>query len=153
MRFDFWEKLVVGLLALALLYSYREDLLFGPIARRVVREQQRKAGHLQSARMRLAAEDAARFVDEHMASLQQSADRYALFKVSLAAVKINGLHCEFGVAGGTTLNHLSAQRPGWTWHGFDSFEGLPEDWLNGFARGTFATDGLPRMNRNVILHK
>ena len=38
-------------------------------------------------------------------------------------------------------------------HGFDSFEGLPEDWRTGFPKGTFRMDALPEVRPNVELHK
>lgn len=50
-----------------------------------------------------------------------------------------GLALEFGVADGATLRKIAAERPGETF-GFDSFDGLPEDWRRGFARGKFACD-------------
>lgn len=39
-------------------------------------------------------------------------------------------------------------------YGFDSFEGLPEEWVPSRPKGHFATDGnLPKVNDNVILLK
>ena len=39
-------------------------------------------------------------------------------------------------------------------YGFDSFEGLPEKWRNGFEKGTFNRNGnLPKVNNNVELIK
>lgn len=48
-----------------------------------------------------------------------------------------GLALEFGVATGKTLATIAAERPGQT-YGFDSFQGLPEDWRPGFEAGRFA---------------
>lgn len=48
-----------------------------------------------------------------------------------------GLALEFGVATGKTLRVIAAARPGQT-YGFDSFEGLPETWRDGFEAGRFA---------------
>jgi hypothetical protein len=48
-----------------------------------------------------------------------------------------GLALEFGVAKGKTLRTIAAARPGQT-YGFDSFEGLPETWRDGFEAGRFA---------------
>ena len=38
-------------------------------------------------------------------------------------------------------------------HGFDSFEGLPESWRDGFGKSVFAVNDLPPVRSNVILHK
>ena len=50
----------------------------------------------------------------------------------------DGLMLEFGVASGRTINYIASQtnRP---IYGFDSFEGLPENWRSGFEQGRFKT--------------
>jgi hypothetical protein len=50
-----------------------------------------------------------------------------------------GLALEFGVAQGGTLRVIAEQRPNQT-YGFDSFQGLPAKWRDGFDRGVFACD-------------
>jgi hypothetical protein len=60
--------------------------------------------------------------------------------------------CEFGVASGTTIRFI-ASRTGRTVHGFDSFEGLPEDWGHHLPAGTFKQANLPEVPENVKLHK
>lgn len=50
-----------------------------------------------------------------------------------------GLALEFGVATGSTLRRIATARPGQT-YGFDSFEGLPEKWRDGFDAGRFACE-------------
>jgi hypothetical protein len=66
----------------------------------------------------------------------------------------NGLVCEFGVAGGKTLRKIAAHWKGPV-HGFDSFEGLPEDWTGTAVRaGGFHRKGrIPSFPGNVTLHK
>lgn len=67
--------------------------------------------------------------------------------------KPNTLWLEFGVASGRTVNYIS----GFTKekvYGFDSFEGLPEKWRDGFEKGAFSRNGgLPEVNSNVQLIK
>lgn len=67
--------------------------------------------------------------------------------------KPNTLWLEFGVATGTTINYIS-QFTNDKVYGFDSFEGLPEKWRDGFEKGRFSTNGyLPHVNSNVELIK
>ena len=44
---------------------------------------------------------------------------------------------EFGVYTGTTLRAIAQARGDGGVHGFDSFQGLPENWRAGFTAGTF----------------
>ena len=68
-------------------------------------------------------------------------------------VKKDGLWLEFGVYSGRTINYISKQREAIV-HGFDSFEGLPEKWRDGFDKGRFNRRGrLPEVNDNVTLIK
>jgi hypothetical protein len=67
--------------------------------------------------------------------------------------KPNTLWLEFGVCTGKSINYISSFTKG-TVYGFDSFEGLPEDWRNGFPKGAFDMSGnLPVVNSNVELIK
>lgn len=63
----------------------------------------------------------------------------------------DGLILEFGVATSRTLSCLAETRSGIAF-GFDSFEGLPEDWRTGFPRGAFS-DKAPKVPDNVELVK
>ena len=50
---------------------------------------------------------------------------------------------EFGVYQGRTLKIIAKARKHNQVFGFDSFQGLPEDWRSNIAAGTFATGQLP----------
>lgn len=73
--------------------------------------------------------------------------------ISLAAV--DGLWAEFGVNEGGTIRFIARKRGDVVVHGFDSFEGLPEDWSgNAMAAGIFNRNGrLPKVPDNVRLHR
>lgn len=61
------------------------------------------------------------------------------------------LWLEFGVASGRTINYISKFTQDKV-YGFDSFEGLPEKWRDGFDKGCFNRNGkLPQVNSNVEL--
>ena len=71
---------------------------------------------------------------------------------------IDGYIMEFGVYKGTTINIISNQFPDEDIYGFDSFEGLPEDWdfsdnIKKWTKGFFKLDKLPIVNKNVKLIK
>ena len=59
------------------------------------------------------------------------------------APRSGGMALEFGVASGNTLRAIARARGGVEVYGFDSFDGLPEAWLNGMPAGAFARDDLP----------
>jgi len=72
---------------------------------------------------------------------------------------IEGEILEFGVYSGNTINFIS-EHFNQPIYGFDSFEGLPEDWnmsykekFNKHKKGYFAVDQLPKVNDNVVLVK
>ena len=66
---------------------------------------------------------------------------------------LNDLWLEFGVFRGSTINNMSNYTKD-TVYGFDSFEGLPEFWREGFDAGAFNLEGqLPSVNNNVELIK
>lgn len=54
------------------------------------------------------------------------------------------LYLEFGVWQGASMQKWSTllKHPESSLHGFDSFVGLPEDWISGFSKGHFTTGGL-----------
>lgn len=65
-----------------------------------------------------------------------------------------GLNLEFGVFNGRTINLCSEKHPERLFYGFDSFEGLPEDWRQDYSKGHFSLNGnLPQVNLNVSLIK
>ena len=67
--------------------------------------------------------------------------------------KENTLWLEFGVASGRSINYISKFTTDKV-YGFDSFEGLPEKWRDGFDKGAFNRDGVfPEVNDNVELIK
>lgn len=68
-----------------------------------------------------------------------------------------GLNVELGVYNGVTISCLATARPDLEFHGFDSFEGLPEDWDTGqknVKASAFDRKGeLPEVPDNVKLYK
>jgi hypothetical protein len=74
---------------------------------------------------------------------------------AIDAVKIEGHYLEFGVFTGGTIRFIAGKIPGHIVHGFDSFQGLPDDW-SGYNLGRRAFDmrgRLPKVPSNVRLHR
>lgn len=100
-------------------------------------------------RQRQALASTARFVDEHMSmvpAIHAETPLEAMLELIRRGVDLapsDGLVLEFGVATGLTLREIAGRRlPA---HGFDSFEGLPENWRDGYGQGAFAQQ-LPEVN-------
>jgi hypothetical protein len=75
----------------------------------------------------------------------------------ISQVSINGLWLEFGVGKGSTIDFIADNAYGRTIVGFDSFEGLPEDWKMSdtltYLKGHYALSGTipPLKSKNVKL--
>lgn len=106
------------------------------------------------ARLRDATTTAA-FEEQHLRDAAGFKTRLALHRAMLREVRHpDGLHLEFGVYKGDSINHFAELAPGATWYGFDSFEGLPEAWTLGAKAGAFSIGGhLPPVRGNVRLTK
>jgi hypothetical protein len=111
------------------------------------------AKNLHRAMRRKALDETVCFVEEHMTGTKSFSDKFALLETALHYVAPDiGLFCEFGVYSGSTINFI-ASRVQTTVYGFDSFEGLPEDWQPGVEKGTFRVKAPPRVRKNVKLIK
>lgn len=105
---------------------------------------------------RLASEESARYVLEHMRAVPNFDTDYDLHKWVTTTqldpkLLSDGWVLEFGVATGRTLNQFAHWLPNKFVFGFDGFEGLPEDWTSRMRRGFFARDSLPRVRKNCEL--
>jgi hypothetical protein len=93
------------------------------------------------------------YILERMQDAMMFRDRWDLLDYAARRAPAEGLVLEFGVENGDSLGFL-AQRTSRTVHGFDSFEGLPENWSGTFERaGKFSRGGaLPPVPPNGKLH-
>ncbi|XVS64640.1 class I SAM-dependent methyltransferase [Actinosynnema sp. CA-299493] len=90
-----------------------------------------------------AAKESARFIRRHLPTAPHFGHPHATLEHALGLVSAEGMALEFGVYTGGTLKLIATAYEGRDVYGFDSFEGLPEDWRNGFPAGLFGMDGLP----------
>ncbi len=93
------------------------------------------------------------YVNAHMMHCMVFPNRWDLLRYALGHARSEGLILEFGVYKGDSIRAIAdwTRRPV---HGFDSFEGLPEDWVGtAEVRGKFNARGrLPKVPANVSLH-
>lgn len=97
-----------------------------------------------------AAIDFANYMNSHMWGCKRYGAAIDLLDAGMEARRIEGLVLEFGVFSGHTINHI-ASRTDEAVYGFDSFEGLPEDWRPDFRQGRFQRSALPETRPNVEL--
>ncbi len=100
-----------------------------------------------------AKREAVDYIVAHMQGALVRPDRLTLLSFALSRAPQDGLVLEFGVEKGASLRHL-ASLTSRTVHGFDSFEGLPGDWVGTKeAQGAFDLKGrLPKVPANAKLH-
>jgi len=109
---------------------------------------------IQAERQRQALLETVAFVEAQMPQVPSFKDRFRLMKYALGQRSVNGgLICEFGVHEGESINRIARWVPDAEIHGFDSFEGLPEEWQSDIGKGAFATSRVPKVASNVKLHK
>jgi predicted O-methyltransferase YrrM len=127
-----------------------------------IRSQLRKASlfewhktDLQLAMQLQALWDSALFARKHLFHVRsyRRPRKVLLEACAHAKVQPGELVCEFGVFSGRSTNLIAKSFPDSAVYGFDSFEGLPEDWRGNLIKGTFALKHLPRVRSNVTLVK
>ncbi|WP_425046229.1 class I SAM-dependent methyltransferase [Primorskyibacter sp. S87] len=100
--------------------------------------------------------DSAEYAQENLGTAMIFETGKSLWNYAAASANLeNGLFLEFGVFKGKSINHFSKLFPDQELHGFDSFEGLAEDWTGyHLPKGAFDLGGqMPKVSENVTLHK
>jgi hypothetical protein len=64
------------------------------------------------------------------------------FSYCFPHVELSGLWLEFGVFRGGSIGTIASCNPNQTIYGFDSFDGLPEDWNKNNPKGKFSLGGV-----------
>jgi hypothetical protein len=104
---------------------------------------------------RRTAAECADYVITAMPAALQFPRRKDVWEHALGRLAPGGLAAEFGVWNGESINYLAKRLHPGVIHGFDSFEGLQEDWAGwSEPKGTFSRQGrLPKVEGNVRLVK
>lgn len=102
----------------------------------------------------LAAEQSGQYVIDHMKTTPNYDYDLDLHRATIKRLDpvllSQGYVLEFGVATGRTIRHIARLLPDQQIWGFDSFQGLPENWSWLFPRGSFKGNQ-PRVPGNVHL--
>jgi len=93
------------------------------------------------------------YIKQHMNNSMIFTSWHNLHAHALEHARLQGLYLEFGVKKGETIRDIAAMTSNIV-HGFDSFQGLPEDWAGTvLLKGRFNKRGkLPKVPANVLLH-
>lgn len=108
---------------------------------------------------RINFKESAEFIHQQGGTALLLDDKKRFWAHAINECPADGLILEFGVFKGTSTNFfsniLNKNNDNRTYFGFDSFEGLSEDWSGThMAKGTFDQGGkLPKVNENVQLVK
>jgi hypothetical protein len=98
----------------------------------------------------MAALSSSHYLHTRMIGAKRLDGALELVDFACAAATVEGLVLEFGVYSGRSINRIAQSKPGPV-YGFDSFEGLPEAWREGFEKGSFSREDLPEVAPNVEL--
>ncbi len=105
-----------------------------------------------------ALKSTANFVSSNLRGIESVGKREEVWDIAIQRVKaknLTGLVLEFGVYRGESINYIASKLPEDVCYGFDSFEGLPEFWRDGFPPKTFRVQDLGKLKirKNVVLVK
>jgi len=106
----------------------------------------RERRDLLAAGERDAAGSSARFAAREMPTARAFHDPLSTLRYAVGIAPSGGLALEFGVFRGRSLEVIAEGRGRRDVFGFDSFQGLPEDYRPHVRAGAFATDGLPEVD-------
>jgi predicted O-methyltransferase YrrM len=90
-----------------------------------------------------AALSSARWADDVMPTARPFHDPLSTLEYALSIAPQGGMALEFGVFAGRSLTVIAEARKGREVYGFDSFQGLSEDYRPHVRAGAFALDGAP----------
>ena len=111
---------------------------------------------LQYQLRKIATEESIKYIQKNMKNCLCFSHKVdILFDYALPKINSNGLILEFGVRKGTSIKEIAKRIRKRTCHGFDSFEGLPEDWAGQqYPKGAYSEKGkMPKVPKNVVLHQ
>lgn len=92
------------------------------------------------------------FIDENLPITKSVNSKWQVLDLAIDSITIEGgSYLEFGVFNGESLNYIAGKLGGKTVYGFDSFQGLPENWTDGSHKGHFKVKSIPKVRENCEL--
>ena len=122
------------------------------VSRELEQKEEAASKNIALELQRRALQSTVDYIERQMPNVDSVSLRFKLLRLALSKARKDGLICEFGVFAGQSINWIARQVEGPV-YGFDSFEGLPERWIDGFRPGHFALAKLPKVPKNVELIK
>ncbi|MDQ3740983.1 MAG: class I SAM-dependent methyltransferase [Actinomycetota bacterium] len=113
--------------------------------------EQRERRDIHAAGQRDAVLSSARFARAAMPAVPVFSEPLDTLAHALALAPPDGMVLEFGVSGGRTLDVLARSRKGVDVYGFDSFQGLPEDWRSAVRAGAYRVETPPRIEGAEVI--
>jgi hypothetical protein len=105
----------------------------------------------------LAYFDTINYIKNNLTSAVVCIDQNEVFNHAIANIEFEGLNAEFGVKDGKTIKMLCQKNAfkNKIIYGFDSFEGLPEDWAGTrVKKGRLTRKGvIPKLPKNIVAIK
>ncbi len=89
------------------------------------------------------------YFNEYLSDCQEFEDRNSLQEWAITNSPEGGVAIEFGVGWAESLTRFAEHR---LTYGFDSFQGLPEDWRPGWPKGTFRGAPIPHIPNTKIVN-
>ena len=105
--------------------------------------EQRRVFDVERMAYLIATYESAMFFQTNMRMAKNLITSETLLRFALSERKINGLTLEFGVATGATIKFICNAINKDKVFGFDTFEGIPEDWTHFQKAGRFSSAGSP----------
>ncbi|WIX98323.1 class I SAM-dependent methyltransferase [Amycolatopsis mongoliensis] len=101
---------------------------------------------IDAAGERHAVATTEQFVRAHLPTVTTFPHPQETLHHALGLVPAGGMVLEFGVYSGSTLKMIASACAGHEVYGFDSFQGLPEDWRPNIPAGAFTADRPPEVD-------
>ncbi|MBN9543511.1 MAG: class I SAM-dependent methyltransferase [Alphaproteobacteria bacterium] len=93
------------------------------------------------------------FANHNLINARRFNNRKDLIKFCINNSPKDGIYAEFGVYKGESIKIIAQSFKNKNIYGFDSFDGLPEDWGTVMPQGSFGLNRLPEVPNNVKLIK